>query len=44
VYLVLQKLSMPRTFAISAGVLVILGMRVLAVVWGAHLPRLHALS
>jgi len=42
VYLVLQKLSAPRTLAISMGVLVILGMRVLAVVWGAHLPRLHA--
>jgi uncharacterized membrane protein YeiH len=43
VYLVLQKLSLPRVFAVSAGVLVILGMRVLAVVWGAHLPRLHGM-
>jgi uncharacterized membrane protein YeiH len=43
-YLVLQKLSLPRTVAISAGVLVILGMRVLAVVWGAHLPRLHLMT
>jgi uncharacterized membrane protein YeiH len=44
VYLVLQKLHLPRAFAIGAGVLVVLGMRVLAVVWGAHLPRLHAVS
>jgi uncharacterized membrane protein YeiH len=42
-YLILQKLGLPRTFAISAGVIVILGMRVLAVVWGVHLPRLQAM-
>lgn len=44
VYLLLQKLSVPRSFAIIAGVLVILGMRLLAVVWGAHLPRLQAIT
>lgn len=43
VYLILQKLSLPRTFAISAGVVVILGMRVLAVIWGVHLPRLQVM-
>jgi uncharacterized membrane protein YeiH len=43
VYLVLQKLSVPRPWAISAGVLTILVLRLVAVVWGAHLPRLHAL-
>ncbi|GLQ46576.1 membrane protein [Dyella lipolytica] len=43
VYLLLQKLTVPRTWAISAGVAVILGMRLLAVVWGVHLPRLHAM-
>jgi uncharacterized membrane protein YeiH len=42
VYLILQKLGVPRTAAISAGVIVILGMRLLAVVWGGHLPKLHA--
>lgn len=41
VYLILQKLGAPRGAAVSAGVLVILLMRLLAVVWGAHLPRLH---
>ncbi|GGA06070.1 trimeric intracellular cation channel family protein [Dyella caseinilytica] len=44
VYVILQKLGVPRTFAVSAGVVVILGMRLLAVVWGAHLPRLHAMA
>jgi uncharacterized membrane protein YeiH len=44
VYVILQKIGVPRTFAVSAGVAVILGMRLLAVVWGAHLPRLHALA
>lgn len=44
VYLVLQKLRAPRTFAIIAGVQVILGMRLLAVVWGAHLPRLQVMT
>jgi uncharacterized membrane protein YeiH len=43
VYLILQKLGLPRTFAISVGVMVILGMRVLAVVWGVHLPRLQTM-
>jgi uncharacterized membrane protein YeiH len=43
VYLLLQKLTVPRTWAISAGVAVVLGMRLLAVVWGMHLPRLHAM-
>jgi uncharacterized membrane protein YeiH len=43
VYLVLQKLGVRRNFAISAGVAVILGLRLLAVVWGMHLPRLHAM-
>jgi uncharacterized membrane protein YeiH len=43
VYLILQKLGAPRTAAISAGVIVILGMRLLAVVWGGHLPKLHAM-
>lgn len=43
VYLVLQKLNLPRSVAISVGVAVILGMRVLAVVWGLHLPRLQAM-
>lgn len=42
-YLILQKLSLPWTFAISTGVVVILGMRVLAVIWGVHLPRLQAM-
>jgi uncharacterized membrane protein YeiH len=41
VYLILQKLGTPRSVAIGAGVLVILLMRLMAVVWGAHLPRLH---
>ena len=44
VYVILQKLGTPRSFAITAGVAVILGMRLLAVVWGAHLPRLHAMA
>jgi uncharacterized membrane protein YeiH len=41
VYLILQKLGVSRSVAVSVGVLVILLMRLLAVVWGAHLPRLH---
>ena len=44
VYLILQKLGAPRGVAVSVGVLVILLMRLLAVVWGAHLPRLHMLA
>ena len=43
VYLILQKIGVPRNAAVSAGVVVILGMRLLAVVWGVHLPRLQAL-
>jgi uncharacterized membrane protein YeiH len=43
VYLVLQKLGLSRTFAVSAGVLVILALRVAAVMFGWHLPRLHAM-
>lgn len=43
VYLMLQKLRVPRAAAICAGVLVILGMRLAAVVLGWHLPRLHAM-
>jgi uncharacterized membrane protein YeiH len=44
VYLVLQKWGARRNVAVCAGVIVILGMRLLAVVWGAHLPRLHAMT
>ena len=44
VYVILQKLGMPRGVAIGAGVAVILGIRVLAVMWGMHLPRLHAIA
>jgi uncharacterized membrane protein YeiH len=43
VYLILQKLGLPRTVAVSAGVLVILALRIAAVVFGWHLPRLHAM-
>ncbi|GLQ96303.1 trimeric intracellular cation channel family protein [Dyella mobilis] len=43
VYLILQKVGAPRTFAVCVGVAVILGLRMLAVMDGAHLPRLHAL-
>ncbi|GLQ87603.1 trimeric intracellular cation channel family protein [Dyella flagellata] len=43
-YLTLQKLGLPRGIAVSAGVAVILLMRLLAVVWGAHLPRLHLIA
>ncbi|WP_233841993.1 trimeric intracellular cation channel family protein [Dyella sp. 2HG41-7] len=43
-YLVLQKLGAPRSLAVVTGVAVILLMRLLAVVWGAHLPRLHAIT
>jgi uncharacterized membrane protein YeiH len=43
-YLLLQKLRIPRSLAIGLGVAVILGVRVLAVVFGMHLPRLHALN
>jgi uncharacterized membrane protein YeiH len=42
-YLILQKAGASRTLAVCTGVTVILGLRVLAVVDGAHLPRLHAL-
>ncbi|RUL69512.1 trimeric intracellular cation channel family protein [Dyella choica] len=43
-YLVLQKLGTPRAIAVSVGVAVILLTRLLAVVWGAHLPRLHLIT
>jgi uncharacterized membrane protein YeiH len=43
VYLLLQKMSVPRSLAVGVGVAVILGVRVLAVVFGMHLPRIHAL-
>ena len=43
VYLILQKLGLPRTVAVSAGVLAILALRIAAVVFGWHLPRLHAM-
>ncbi|GGA45692.1 trimeric intracellular cation channel family protein [Dyella nitratireducens] len=43
-YLVLQKLKAPRGIAVSVGVAVILLMRLLAVVWGMHLPRLHLIA
>lgn len=43
VYLLLQKLNTPRSLAVGVGVAVILGVRVMAVVFGMHLPRLHAL-
>lgn len=43
VYLILQKAGAPRSVAVIAGVVVILLMRLLAVVGGMHLPRLHLL-
>lgn len=43
-YVVLQRLGIPRSIAVSVGVLVILLMRLLAVVWGMHLPRLHLIA
>ena len=43
VYLLLQKLHAPRSVAVGIGVAAILGVRVMAVVFGMHLPRLHAL-
>ncbi|HUA81352.1 MAG TPA: trimeric intracellular cation channel family protein [Dyella sp.] len=43
-YLVLQKLGAPRSVAVSVGVAIILMLRWLAVVWGAHLPRLHVVT
>lgn len=43
-YLVLQKLGAPRNLAVCLGVAVILLMRLLAVVWGMHLPRLHVIA
>jgi Predicted membrane protein len=41
VYLVLQRLGARRAVAIAAGVLTILALRLGAVGWGWHLPRLH---
>jgi len=43
-YVVLQKLGTPRNIAVSVGVVAILLMRLLAVVWGMHLPRLHLIA
>ena len=43
VYLLLQKLHAPRSVAVGIGVAVILGVRVMAVVFGMHLPRIHTL-
>lgn len=43
-YLVLQKLGAPRNVAVSVGVAMILLTRLLAVVWGMHLPRLHLIA
>lgn len=40
-YLLLQALGVRRSWAIGAGVLVILGLRLGAVLWGWHLPQLH---
>jgi uncharacterized membrane protein YeiH len=42
-YLILQKLELPRVWSVGTGIAVILGMRLLAVLWGAHLPHLHAM-
>jgi len=44
VYVVLQKLGLPRNAAVSAGVIAILLMRLLAVVWGVHLPHLRFIT
>lgn len=44
VYVVLQKLGLPRNAAVCAGVIAILLMRLLAVVWGVHLPRLRFIT
>lgn len=41
VYLLLKVLGLRLSWAIAAGVLVILGLRLGAVLWGWHLPRLH---
>jgi uncharacterized membrane protein YeiH len=43
VYLLLQKLHAPRSVAVGIGVAAILGVRVMAVVFGMHLPRIHTL-
>jgi uncharacterized membrane protein YeiH len=43
VYLLMQKLHAPRSLAVGVGVAAILGVRVMAVVFGMHLPRIHAL-
>jgi uncharacterized membrane protein YeiH len=40
-YLLLQALGVKRPWAIGAGVLTILGLRLAAVLWGLHLPVLH---
>jgi uncharacterized membrane protein YeiH len=41
-YLLLKGAGLRPSWAITAGVLVILGLRVGAVLWGWHLPRLHS--
>lgn len=41
IYLLLQALGVRRSWAIGAGVAAILGLRLGAVLWGWHLPRLH---
>lgn len=40
-YLLLKAAGLRPSWAIAAGVLVILGLRMGAVLWGWHLPRLH---
>jgi len=42
VYLLLKALGLRLSWAITAGVLVILGLRMCAVLWGWHLLRLHS--
>lgn len=44
VYLLLKAAGLRSSWAITAGVLVILGLRMGAVLWGWHLPRLHPAS
>lgn len=43
-YLLLQKLGASRNAAVSVGVVVILLTRLLAIVGGMHLPRLHFIT
>lgn len=44
VYLVVQKLGASRGPAVGTGVVAVLVVRLLAVVWGVHLPRLHVMA